>query len=137
MMGRWAQRFATAMERPVLAYAAMLGAVAAAALLRAAVGAVMADPPNYMTFYPAVLFATLVAGARGGLAATLVSALIVAGLWLDAQEGLSTAIFIATAAATVLIGRAIRAAVLRGVEAEERFRIFQEQAREGFVYLRP
>ena len=135
MMGRWAQRFATAMERPVLAYAAMLGAVVAATLLRAAVGAVMADPPNYMTFYPAVLFATLVAGARGGLAATLVSALIVAGLWLDAQEGLSTAIFVATAAATVLIGRAIRTAVLRGVEAEERFRIFQEQAREGFVIL--
>lgn len=125
------------MERPVLAYGAALGAVAAAALLRAATGAVMAQPPNYMTFYPAVLFATLVAGARGGLAATLVSALLVAALWLDAQQGVFTAIFIATAAATVLIGRAIRTAVLRGVEAEERFRIFQEQAREGFVIVEP
>ena len=69
----------------------------------------------------------------GGLAATLVSALLVEGLWLDAQQGLFTAIFIVTAATTVLIGRAIRTAVLRGVEAEERFRIFQEQARDGFV----
>ncbi|MBS0489473.1 MAG: hypothetical protein JSR35_05710, partial [Proteobacteria bacterium] len=137
MMGRWAQRFATAIERPVIAYGAALGAVVGAALLRVACGAVMADPPNYMTFYPAVLFATLVAGARGGLAATLVSALLVAGLWLDAQQGLFTAIFIVTAATTVLIGRAIRTAVLRGVEAEERFRIFQEQARDGFVIVEP
>ena len=137
MMGRWAQRFATAMERPVIAYGAALGAVVGAALLRVACGAVMADPPNYMTFYPAVLFATLVAGARGGLAATLVSALLVEGLWLDAQQGLFTAIFIVTAATTVLIGRAIRTAVLRGVEAEERFRIFQEQARDGFVIVEP
>jgi PAS domain S-box-containing protein len=137
MMGRWAQRFATAMERPVIAYGAALGAVGAAALLRVALGAVMADPPNYMTFYPAVLFATLVAGARGGLAATLVSALLVWALWLDGYPTLFTAIFAATATATVLIGRAIRAAVLSGVEAEERFRIFQEQAREGFVILEP
>ncbi|MBA4012905.1 MAG: hypothetical protein C0481_13640 [Phenylobacterium sp.] len=137
MMGRWAQRFATAMERPIIAYGAALGAVGAAALLRAAAGAVMADPPNYMTFYPAVLFATLVAGARGGLAATLVSALLVAGFWLDGRQTLFTAIFVATAATTVLIGRAIRIAVLRGVEAEERFRIFQEQAREGFIIVEP
>ncbi|WP_312166339.1 PAS domain-containing protein [Phenylobacterium sp.] len=106
-------------------------------MLRAAAGMVMAAPPNYMTFYPAVLFATLVAGARGGLAATLASAVLVWSFWLGGSPTLFTAIFIATATATVLIGQAIRIAVLRGVEAEKRFRIFQEHAREGFIIVEP
>ena len=86
MMGRLAQRFATAIERPTLAYAASLSAVAAAAALRAAIGLVMADPPDYMIFYPAILFATLIAGARGGLLATLASALTVWVLWLEGRN---------------------------------------------------
>ncbi len=137
MMGRWAQRFATAIERPTLAYAAALCAVGAAAALRGAAGLLMTSPPNYMAFYPAVLFATLVAGARGGLLATLAAAGTVWALWLPAPHPLELAMFVATAAATVFIGRAIRIAVLRGVAAEERFRIFQEHARDGFVIVEP
>ncbi len=137
MMGRLAQRFATAIERPTLAYAASLCAVAAAATLRAAIGLVMADPPDYMIFYPAILFATLIAGARGGLLATGASALTVWALWLDEPRYASLATFVATAAATVFIARAIRIAVLRGVTAEERFRVFQEQSLDGFVIVEP
>ncbi len=137
MMGRLAQRFATAIERPTLAYAASLCAVAAAAALRAAIGLVMADPPDYMIFYPAILFATLIAGARGGLLATLASALTVWVLWLEGPQYASLATFVATASATVFIARAIRIAVLRGVAAEERFRVFQEQSLDGFVIVEP
>ena len=126
MMGRLAQRFATAIKRPTLAYAASLCAVAAAAALRAAIGLMMADPPDYMIFYPAILFATLIAGARGGLLATIASALTVWALWLEDPQYASLATFVATATATVFIARAIRIAVLRGVAAEERFRVFQE-----------
>ena len=43
MMGRLAQRFATAIERPTLAYAASLCAVAAAATLRAIARQFLAD----------------------------------------------------------------------------------------------
>lgn len=137
MMGRWAQRFATAMERPLLAYAAALTAVGAAVLLRLAAGFVNSAPPNYMAFYPAVLFATLVAGARGGLLATALSALLIMLLWVGFGEISQVLMFGATAAATVFIGRAIRAAVLRGVAAEERFAIFQRQALDGFMVLEP
>ena len=137
MMGRWAQRFATAIERPVIASSAVLGAVIVATLLRVAAGAVMNPAPNYMTFYPAVLFATLVAGARGGLLATVISTAVVAALWQSNSPLIYSAFFCATAAATVMIGRAIRVAVQRGAAAEERFRIFQEQAQEGFVILEP
>ena len=137
MMGRWAQRFATAMERPLLAYGAALAAVGAAAAVRAGAGLVTSDPPNYMAFYPAVLFATLVTGARGGLVATVLSALIVMAAWVGFSQPLQVAMFVATAAATVFIGRAIRIAVLRGVAAEERFALFQQQALEGFMTLEP
>ena len=137
MMGRWAQRFATAIERPTLAYAAALAAVLVAGAVRAAVGLIAPDPPNYMIFYPAILFATLIAGARGGLLATGASALMIWALWLDAPQYASLWLFVATAAATVFIARAIRIAVLRGVTAEERFRIFQEQSLDGFVIVEP
>ena len=82
MIGRWAQRFAVAIERPLVGYLAALGAVAAAVLVRAVAGLAMASPPNFMAFFPAVLFATLVAGLRGGLAATLLSGVAVWAFWL-------------------------------------------------------
>ena len=137
MMGRWAQRFATAIERPSLAYAAALGAVLVAAAAREAVGVFMASPPNYMAFYPAVLFATLVAGARGGLIATGASALTVLLLWYDSPTIVPLVMFAATASATVFIGKAIRVAVRRGAAVEEQFRIFQEHALDAFVILEP
>ncbi len=67
MIGRWAQRFAMATKRPVVSFALALAAVAAAAACRGLAGLVMANPPNFMAFFPAILFATLVAGLRGGV----------------------------------------------------------------------
>ena len=125
------------MERPIIAYGAALGAVALAACLRVTLEAVISAPPSYMTFYPALLFATLVAGARGGLLATAISALAVLIFWRPDQAAIYTLIFALTGAATVMIGKGIRLAVLRGVEAEQRFRIFQEQALDGFVIFEP
>ncbi len=119
MMGRWAQRFATAITRPTLAYAAALGAVAVAAALRAALDLMVADPPDYMIFYPAILFATLIAGARGGLLATAASALTVLAFWGGGANYALFVTFVVTAATTVVIVRAIRVAVLRGVAAQQ------------------
>ncbi|MES2897989.1 MAG: PAS domain S-box protein [Pseudomonadota bacterium] len=134
MVGRWAQRFATAIEHPAPAYAAALGAVGLAAGLRYVAGFVLPDPPSFMAFYPAVLFATLVAGLRGGLIATLASAGAVA-LWTDAPNQSQLIFFMVTAITTVLIARALRLAIVRGVAAEERFRIFQEHGLDAFVIL--
>ncbi len=135
MIGRWAQKFATAIERPAAAYAAALGAVALAAGLRHAAGFVLPEPPNFMAFYPAVLFATLVAGLRGGLIATLASTGLVAALWMDAPNLSQLLLFLVTALTTVVIAKALRLAIVRGVAAEERFRIFQEHSRDAFVIL--
>ncbi|MDP3854562.1 PAS domain-containing protein [Phenylobacterium sp.] len=135
MIGRWAQRFATAIERPVVAYGAALGAVALAGALREAAGLVLDPPPNFMIFYPAVLFATLVAGLRGGLFATVASALAVWALWMPVPDYSQLVMFLATAFATVLIAKAVRLAVMRGAAAEERFRIFQEHGLDAFVIL--
>ena len=145
MIGQWAQRFATAMKRPTVAYLAAAGAVAVAGAVRALVGLAIDAAPPFMAFYPAILFATLVAGARGGLLATLLSAGTVWVLFLPhlpggdlrAGERLQMAMFVLTSGVTVAIATALRVAILRGVAAEERFRIAQEGALDGFVILDP
>jgi PAS domain S-box-containing protein len=145
MIGRWAQRFAMAAERPATRYAAALAAVSVAVAVRALAGLLMAEPPNFMAFYPAVLFATLVGGARGGVLATLVSVAAIWTLWLPKgpidevwrTQHVQLLLFAATALMMVVIAKALRLAILRGAAAEERFRIFQEQALDAFVILEP
>ena len=145
MIGRWAQRFAIAIERPLVGYLAALGAVVAALLVRAVAGLMMASPPNFMAFFPAVLFATLVAGLRGGLAATLLSGAAVWAFWLpkDSLEAtwrlqhVQLVLFLFTAALMALIAKPLRLAIQRGATAEAWFRIFQEQALDGFVIMEP
>jgi PAS domain S-box-containing protein len=145
MIGRWAQRFATATERPFMRYAAVLAAVAAAVGAHGLAGLVMDQPPNFMTFYPAVVFATLVGGVRGGVLATFASVAAVLILWLPRnlgheawrQQQIQLAMFAATDLIMVAIAKALRLAIQRGATAEERFRIFQEQALDAFVILEP
>ncbi|CAN5881646.1 hypothetical protein BH11PSE1_BH11PSE1_28830 [soil metagenome] len=105
----------------------------------------MALPPNYMAFYPAVLFATLVAGLRGGLLATALSAGAVWMLWIPKgpmeetwrQQHVQLLLFVVTATLTVAIAKALRLAIQEGATVEARFRIFQEQALDGFVIMEP
>jgi PAS domain S-box-containing protein len=145
MIGRWAQRFATAIERPSARYALALVAVAAAAGLRGLAGLVMDQPPNFMAFYPAVLFATLVAGLRGGVFATAASALAVWLFWypkdtpleLWRSQHIQLVLFVVTALATAAIAKALRLAIQRGAAAEERFRIFQDHALDAFIIAEP
>ncbi|MDP3383930.1 MAG: hypothetical protein Q8S47_11460, partial [Phenylobacterium sp.] len=68
-MATWAQRFATAIERPAIAYGMVAGAVAAATAAQGVVELALTAPPAFMIYYPAIIFATVVAGARGGLTA--------------------------------------------------------------------
>lgn len=135
MMATWAQRAVTAAKRPATAYGLVLASVAASALLEAALERLLQAPKAYMFFYPAVLFATLVAGGRGGFAAVLLSALTVALFWGAGPASL--AIFVLTALLTVGIAKPIRVAIQRGATVQERFRIAQESARDSFVILDP
>ncbi|WP_309645487.1 PAS domain S-box protein [Phenylobacterium sp.] len=135
MIGRWARRFATAIEHPVAAYGAALAAVAAAAGFRALAGLVLAEPPNFMAFFPAILFATLVAGMRGGLIASVTSAALVWAVWMPVPNYSQLVLFLITTLVMVTIAKAIRLAIVRGAAAEERFRIFQEHGLDAFVIL--
>ena len=145
MIGRWAQRFATAIERPWVAYGMVLVGVGAAIGLRAAAGLVMPAPPPFMTFFLAVLFATLVAGARGGLLAVGLSVASVLLLFLPptatggvwAVQHTQLAMFAVTGVLMVLMTKALRMGILRGVVAEERFRAAQEGGLDAFVILEP
>jgi len=147
MIGRWAKRFATRIDHPVAAYVSALMVVAAAAALRGLVGLVVPASPDFLVFYPAVVFATLVAGLRGGLVAVAAS---VVAVWLSwpatgstidllqsRQAGL--ALFVITAAATVLIAKGLRLAVRRGAaaEAEAQFRAFHDNGLDAFVITEP
>ncbi|HEY3696657.1 hybrid sensor histidine kinase/response regulator [Phenylobacterium sp.] len=145
MIGRWAQRFATAIERPLVAYGLVFAAVGVAAALRWGAGLVMPDPPPFMPFFPAVLFATLVAGARGGVAAMALSTVAVAALFVPDAAGrdlwttqhAQLAMFAVTAMLMVFMAKALRLGILHGVAAEERFRAAQDAALDAFVILEP
>ncbi|MDP3661178.1 PAS domain-containing sensor histidine kinase [Phenylobacterium sp.] len=143
MIGRWAQRFATAIERPAAAYGLVVAAVAAAVGVRLLAGLLIADPPAFMAFFPAVLFATLVAGGRGGLLAVALSVVAVVAFFLPhipahrlwATQHVQVAMFAATCVIMVAMARALRAGILHGVTAEERFRAAQERALDAFVIV--
>ncbi|WP_304176133.1 PAS domain-containing sensor histidine kinase [Phenylobacterium aquaticum] len=145
MSARWAGRFSTVLERPAVAYAAALAAVAAAALVRGAAGMFMQNAPNFMAFFPAILFAAMVAGPRGGVAATLASVGLVWTLFLHDEsaaelwrtERIQLGLFAVTGGLTVWLATALRQALLRGAVIEERLAIVQAQALDAFVILEP
>jgi len=144
MIGRWAQRSATAIERPATAITLALAATVVAAGLSAVADRLTPGMPVLMPFFPAVLLATLLAGARGGMAALALSvaaaivlhpALAASRPWTPGHSQL--ALFLGLGALTVFISRALRVGIRRGVAAEERFRAAQEAALDSFVIVEP
>ncbi|MFT4934221.1 MAG: PAS domain S-box-containing protein [Pseudoalteromonas distincta] len=142
MMATWAQRFATAAERPAIAYGMVAGAVAVATAAQGVLELALTAPPALMIYYPAIIFATVAAGARGGLTAVGLSALVAASLWpAEARAGaslpVSVGLFVLTGALTVALAKPLRVAIRRGATVQERFRLAQQAAKDSFVILDP
>ncbi len=142
MMATWAQRFATAIERPAIAYGMVAGAVAAAAAVQGALELTLTAPPAFIIYFPAMIFATVVAGGRGGLAALALSALVAAAFWsaedrAGANLPVSLGLYILTGAFTVGLAKPLRVAIRRGAAVQERFRLAQQAAKDSFVILDP
>ena len=142
MMANLAQRLATAARRPVAAVGIVLASVATATAVQAGLQAALAAPPAFMVFYPALIFATVVAGARGGSLALVLSAFVAPLLWpVEARAGaslpVSMGLFLATGALIVAIAKPLRVAIQRGAAVQARFRIAQEAARDAFTILDP
>ena len=145
MIGQWAQRSATAIERPAVAIGLAFAATVVAAVLAAGVERLAPGAPALMPFFPAVLFATLAAGGRGGSAALAFSIAASAFAFLPgatATDRWNThhselALFAAFGAVTVVMTKALRMGIRRGVVAEERFRAAQEASLDAFVIVEP
>jgi PAS domain S-box-containing protein len=142
MMATWAQRFATAVERPAVAYGIVIGSVAVATSLQGLLELALTSPPAFMIYYPAIIFATVVAGGRGGLTAVALSTLVATLLWpAEARAGASlpvaVGLFILTGGLTVALAKPLRVAIRRGATVQERFRIAQQGAKDSFVIFDP
>jgi PAS domain S-box-containing protein len=145
MIGRWAQRTATAIERPAVAVGLTLAAVAAAAAVGVVLQQVVPDFPVVLVFFPALLFATQLSGGRGGAIALFLSLIVgVLVFWPDAArlDGWSHShselvLFAGYGALTVFMSKALRVGIRHGVAAEERFRAAQEAALDAFVIVEP
>ncbi|WP_300577893.1 PAS domain S-box protein [Phenylobacterium sp.] len=142
MMATWAQRFATAVERPAVAYGIVIGSVAVATSLQGLLELALTSPPAFMIYYPAIIFATVVAGGRGGLTAVGLSALVATLLWpVEARAGatlpVAVGLYILTGGLTVALAKPLRVAIRRGATVQERFRIAQQGAKDSFVIFDP
>ncbi|MDP1615970.1 PAS domain-containing protein [Phenylobacterium sp.] len=142
MMATWAQRFATAVERPAVAYGIVIGSVAVATSLQGVIELALTSPPAFMIYYPAIIFATVVAGGRGGLTAVALSALVAVLLWpTEARAGatlpVTLGLFLLTGGLTVALAKPLRVAIRRGATVQERFRIAQQGAKDSFVIFDP
>uniref|UniRef100_UPI002FD8C2A9 PAS domain S-box protein n=1 Tax=Phenylobacterium sp. TaxID=1871053 RepID=UPI002FD8C2A9 len=142
MMATLAQRVATAVRKPAVAYGLVLGATGVAAAAQGVLEQVLDGPPAFMVFYPALIFATVVAGGRGGTTALILSALAIPLLWpAEARAGatlpVSLGLYLATGGLTVALARPLRIAIQRGAEIQARFHIAQEAARDAFTLLDP
>ena len=111
-----------------MAYVAALGAVVVATAVRVLADLTLDQPPSFLAYYPAVLFATLVGGLRGGLVAMLASAVAMgvlpngpmAKIW--PSQPLRLLMFVLTAGAMALVAQALRRALQQGAVVEARFR---------------
>ena len=111
-----------------MAYVAALGAVVVATAVRVLADLTLDQPPSFLAYYPAVLFATLVGGLRGGLVAMLASAVAMgvlpngpmAKIW--PSQPLRLLMFVLTAGAMALVAEALRRALQQGAVVEARFR---------------
>jgi len=142
MMATWAQRFATAVERPAIAYGIVIGSVAVATSLQGLIELALTSPPAFMIYYPALIFATVAAGGRGGLTAVALSTLVATLLWpAEARAGatlpVAVGLFILTGGLTVALAKPLRVAIRRGATVQERFRIAQQGAKDSFVIFDP
>ncbi|MBN9320047.1 MAG: PAS domain S-box protein [Caulobacterales bacterium] len=143
MLGRVAVRFATAVNRPLVAYTAATLCVGVGVALRQGLSLVLANPGVIAPFFPAVLLAAAIGGLGPGLYAIVLGAAIAVTFWMGgvahiSEQNISNLIiFSVIAALMVLMVQGMRVAVRRGFQAEERFRSAQDSALDAFVILDP
>jgi two-component system, sensor histidine kinase PdtaS len=70
------KRLLSVRRHPVATYSLALSLVAAATLLRWAIGVFMTEGVPFITYFPAIVLATLIGGLWPGVFATILSAIV-------------------------------------------------------------
>ncbi|MBI3703943.1 MAG: PAS domain S-box protein [Rhizobiales bacterium] len=128
---------------PIAAYGTAVGVVAAAILLRWAIGGSVVDGVPFITYYPAIIAATLIGGFWPGVLAIILSTVTawylflppVFGWHLDQRELVSLLLFVAVGGINVVIITLLNAAVERVLTQEQNVRVLIESAPNGIILV--
>jgi PAS domain S-box-containing protein len=130
-------------QNPIAAYGIAVAAVALATLVRWLVGGQVVEGIPFITYYPAIIIATLAGGFWPGILATVLSAVIGSYLFLvplvspdfSQREAVSLLLFIFMAGINVTIVALLDAAVERIMAQVQNVRVLMESAPTGIVVV--
>ncbi len=130
-------------QNPIAAYGIAVAAVALATLLRWLLGAQVVEGVPFITYYPAIIIATLAGGFWPGILATVLSSAAALHLFLPPlfgpdfaqREAVSLLLFIFMAGINVIVIALLDAAVERIVTQVQNARVLIESAPTGIVVV--
>ncbi len=130
-------------QNPIAAYGIAVAAVALATLVRWVVGGQVVEGLPFITYYPAIIIATLAGGFWPGILATVLSSATALYLFLpplfspdlNQREAVSLLLFIFIASINVAIVALLDAAVERIMAQVQNVRVLIESAPNGIVVV--
>jgi PAS domain S-box-containing protein len=130
-------------ERPLLAYSVAMIIIAIATALRMGVGGQLIAGVPFITFYPAIIIATLFGGFGPGILSIVLSSAIAWYLFLpspdslaiDNEEAVSLILFVVLSAFNVFIVALLNSAIERVLAQETNMRVLIESAPNGIVVI--
>lgn len=132
------RRLLLARRGPIATYAITIALLVAATLLRWAIGHAVAGAP-FLTYYPAIVIATLIGGFWTGAFATSVSTLAAWFLFMPLippdQRGISVLIFVLLSAINLAVVAMLYRAVEQVNAEQENLRILIESSPTGIVVV--
>jgi PAS domain S-box-containing protein len=136
------ERLRRVRENPLAAYGTAVGLVAAAILVRWSVGGNVEGVP-FITYYPAIIAATLIGGLWPGILSIVLSAVTAwylflppeFGWQLDQREAVSLLLFVAVSGVNVAIITLLNVAVERVLAQEQNVRVLIESAPNGIIVV--
>jgi PAS domain S-box-containing protein len=139
----WVERALAVRHNPIAAYSFAVAMIALAVLVRWIVGEYVGARIPFITFFPAIILATLVGGLWPGIFATVLSTLAAWFLFvppyfsmtLGEREVVQLLLFIVIASINVAIVGLLDALVERLVLQQRNIRVILEAAPSGFVLV--
>jgi len=140
---RLIERISKVRQNPVAAYSTAVVAVAVAVLIRWIVGGRVIEGLPFITYYPAIIVATLLGGLWPGVLALILSTVTAwylfllpyLGWGLDPKESVSLLLFVAMGGIDVALIALLNSAVDRILAQEQNVRVLVESAPNGIVVV--